>query len=197
MAAPRTTSAAPHAFMSSLDFSQAAAVEAWWDAIYQATFPDLLQIVRNRADNVGQRAGFDAMLVLTSGRSLLLDEKTRKLDYGDIALEWKHQWNDQRIPTPGWIEKDLAVDFVAYGCLSTGRVCLLPWQPLRLAWLANRQDWKKTYRSVPARNKNYVSHSVPVPTDVLYAAIMQAMAPIIPFNPPAFAVQREDSLCTA
>ncbi|AYJ88017.1 hypothetical protein D3Y57_14295 [Sphingomonas paeninsulae] len=112
------------------------------------------------------------MLTLSCGRTYTIDEKIRAEDWPDILLE---QWSDERRRIPGWIQKPLACDFIAYAYAPSGRCFLLPVPALQRAWRHHGRRWIETYGRRSAYNPGYVSVSVPVPTEALMQAIVQAM----------------------
>ena len=130
-------------------------------------------------DCQGQRLGIDRIVQLGSGRTLKIDEKKRERDYGDILLEFV---SVDRTNAPGWMEKDLQIDYLAYAFLPSQRCYLLPWNMLRRVWA----NWGRMWISygaknlggfdiVAAANRGYQTWSVAVPTKVLTTAIKNAM----------------------
>ena len=112
------------------------------------------------------------MLTLTCGRTYTVDEKLRADDWDDILLE---QWSDERRRIPGWIQKPLACDFIAYAYAPSGRCYLLPVVSLQRAWRQHGRGWIARYGQRRAQNPGYVSVGVPVPRPVLMRAIAEAM----------------------
>ena len=88
--------------------------------------------------------------------------------YDDILLE---VLSDKARVTPGWVNKPLQADFIAYLIAPLGVCHLLPVLQLQLAWTRNRHRWTERYGSREARNRGWVTVSVPVPVEVLYPAI--------------------------
>ena len=114
--------------------------EEFWSAIYNKAFPNLVNMMACPGDYASQRMGIDRVLLLSNGKVLKIDEKKREKEYNDILLEYLS--NDQT-NAPGWIEKDLAIDYLAYAFIQSRRCYLFPWAILRRAWMDNRQDWKQ------------------------------------------------------
>ena len=125
-----------------------------------------------RADGWHQRAGIDRLIVLSSSKTLHIDEKVREKDYGDILLEF---WSDKERRTPGWIAKDLSCDFIAYAIAPSRRCYLLPFQPLRAAWRDRRADWVARFGRREAQNAGYTTVGVPVPVEEVFTAITDAL----------------------
>lgn len=173
-----------HTFKDQLHYAQSQDLDSWWNARYAETFPGLSGIVRNHAFGRAQLLGVDTVLVLPNGKTITLDEKTRKTWYGDIALE---HTSSTRPFKPGWIEKDLAIDYLAYGVPTEDRCFFLPWPILRAAWIANRDQWKSQYPDVVAKNPTYSSLSTPVPLKVLLVAMSHVMAGGLVHHSPAAA----------
>lgn len=138
----------------------------------ETLFPDLQSAVSVRDDGWAQRGGIDRVLTLASGKTLLIDEKVRKKDWPDFALEY---WSDRDRKTKGWVAKDLACDFIAYAFKPSQTCYLLPFQTLRQAWRQNRRKWVGKHKKIEALNKGYVTISVGVPRDELLDALGDAM----------------------
>lgn len=161
-----------HNFKESLARSQACADAPWWRDIYLTAFPSLRSMVSVREDGWAQRGGIDRVLTLAYGRTVTVDEKVREKDWHDIALE---RWSDEARKKPGWIQKPLACDFIAYA-FKPSRVCyLLPTLTLQRAWEIHGKEWIQKYQEVRANNGNYVTVSVAVPIDVLLDALKDAI----------------------
>ena len=161
-----------HRFRDSLAMSERHADADWWLAAYRRMFPRLASAVCVREDGWAQRGGIDRLLTLSCGRTYAVDEKVRTEDWPDILLE---QWSDEARRSPGWVQKPLACDFIAYGFAPSGVCYLLPVAPLQRAWRQHGRQWIKRYGQRRAQNPGYVSVSVPVPRAVLMRAIVEAM----------------------
>jgi hypothetical protein len=161
-----------HRFSESLALSNAFADAEWWIPIYRQAFPKLMTAVSIRDDGWAQRGGIDRVLTLQCGRTYTVDEKVRTENWPDILLE---QWSDEERRIPGWIQKPLACDFIAYAYAPTETCYLLPVAPLQRAWRQRGREWIVAYGTRRARNPGYVSVGVPVPRDVLMQAIVDAM----------------------
>lgn len=162
-----------HVFADSLALSHAFAEADWWERAYRAGIPGFQSMSSVRADGWAQRGGIDRIVTLKSGKTVLVDEKVRSHAWPDFLLE---RWSDRDRRRPGWIQKDLACDFIAYAFVET-KVChLLPYLPLRAAWLRHGREWVRRYPTILANNPGYVTESVAVPIPVVMAAIAGAMA---------------------
>ena len=151
-------------FAEDLKFSEEASEEGFWQAIYQTAFPDMVGSIHCKGDNQGQRLGIDRLIYLKSGKVLFIDEKKRRVVRDDILLEYL---SNDSTNAPGWMEKDLQIDYLAYAFMPIKRCYLFPWQMLRRVWLKYREEWEKEFSIPPAQNKGYRTHSVAIPINLL------------------------------
>lgn len=161
-----------HEFASSLAMSNAHAEAGWWVELYRKAFPTMISAVSVRDDGWAQRGGIDRVITLACGRTYTIDEKVRAADWSDILLE---QWSDEERRKPGWVQKPLACDFIAYAFAPSRRCYLLPVVLLQRAWRHNGRQWIERFGQRRARNVGYVSTSVPVPLPEMAQALLQAM----------------------
>jgi hypothetical protein len=124
------------------------------------------------SDGWAQRGGIDRVVTLRSGKTVTIDEKVRERTWPDILLE---RWSDKERKAPGWIQQDLACDFIAYIFLDTKTCHLLPCLQLRRAWLLHGRQWVQQYPAIYAVNRGYISESVAVPIPIILNAIVGAM----------------------
>lgn len=162
-----------HSFHASLARSHAYSDAPWWLDVYRNAFPTLVGCHDMRADGWAQRGGMDRLLVLSSGKTLSVDEKVRERDWPDVLLEY---WSDEEERAPGWIAKDLACDFIAYAFVPSQTCLLLPFHQLRLAWQRHRKEWVAAHKQVRADNGRYTTVSVAVPKDELMRRVGEAMS---------------------
>jgi hypothetical protein len=144
----------------------------WWIPLYRRAFPTLMSAVAIEQDGWAQRAGIDRLLTLACGRTFTVDEKIRTEDWPDVLLE---RWSDEARRKPGWVQKPLACDFIAYAFAPSRRCYLLPVALLQRAWRLNGRRWIEAHGQRRARNVGYVSINVPVPVGELAQALLQAM----------------------
>lgn len=161
-----------HDFRTSLAKSNALADAPWWMEIYRQAFPTLISAVSVRDDGWAQRGGIDRVITLSCGRTYTVDEKVRDHEWPDV---WLERWSDEARRSPGWIQKPMATDFIAYAFLPSGRCFLLPVAPLQRAWRLFGRAWIQQYGQRRALNRGYVSSGVPVPVEVLMSAMIEAM----------------------
>lgn len=160
-----------HNFEESLAWGERASDAPFWGAVYHKAFPDMASCMRNRGNNEAQRRGVDRVILLNNGRVLYIDEKKRSRAYDDILLEYI---SVDTTGAPGWIEKDLAIDYLAYAFMPT-RICyLFDWPLLRRAWVMFKDKWIANYKRIEAKNNGYTTISVAVPTDKVRGACVTA-----------------------
>lgn len=169
-----------HNFHQSLAVSHQHADAPWWQRVYAAAFPGFGSMLCVRNDGWAQRGGVDRVITLKSGRTVTVDEKVRTKDWGDILLE---RWSDKKRRIPGWVQKDLACDYIAYAFIPSQRCYMLPFLQLRKAWTERGREWiaraeeqsDYEYTLVEADNGSYVTESIAVPIPKLMDAISDAM----------------------
>lgn len=157
-----------HNFERDLKFSEEASDEAFWDAIYKKAFPNMVNHMLCSGDTKSQRMGIDRLVLLSNGKVLRIDEKKRREVYDDILLEFV---SVDTTGAPGWIEKDLAIDYLAYAFMPIERVYLFPWDMLRRAWKYYKREWIARYPRITAQNDGYKTFSVAVPIDTLRRSV--------------------------
>ncbi len=118
-----------------------------------------------------QKKGIDKRLHFANGKVVLLDEKKRRKDYGDILLEEYSVWETKKV---GWLGRHMHADYVSYAFMDTGKLYVFPFLLLQRAWLKNHRNWLHEYGRVFAHNPSYRTSNIPVPTKVLTQAIMEA-----------------------
>jgi hypothetical protein len=169
-------------FLADLRMSEGPDAVALFDWAY-VEFADALgglaDIVRLGDHMDAQRKGIDVLLVLRNGTTVRLDEKIRGAGRTavDVALEVSHSHGK-----PGWLVKDLDIDYIAFGWLASDEVWLLPWPSLRTAWGRAREKWSRLadagsegFRWIESHNDaGYATRSIVVPADALTAAVGKA-----------------------
>lgn len=138
---------------------------------YYTLFPELkrIEIV---TDIELQKKGIDKVLIMKSGKKILIDEKKRRKDYGDILLE---EYSNEAIHQVGWLGRGHYTDYIVYIIMGTGKVYLLPFLILQRAWRRNYAIWKKLYYTARAKNEDYVTTSICIPVNILFEALKKAM----------------------
>ncbi len=153
-----------HDFHDDLDYSEDERHEPFWRAIYKKAYPTLVNSMTAWGDHECQRKGIDRIIILASGEIIRLDQKQRREVYPDFALEYV---SNNRTGTPGWMEKDLHIDELAYAFMPITTVYLLPWKPLKAVWEKHKEKWKKIYFHIPGKNYGYTTYSLAVPISVI------------------------------
>jgi hypothetical protein len=161
-----------------LAYSHKASDESFWEAVYREAFPDFVGFLPNLDRNEAQFRGVDRVILRGNDQVLRVDEKKRGRDYGDVLLEYL---SVDTAGKAGWIEKDLAIDYLAYAFMPSRKVYLFPWLLLRRAWREHGGEWKRLgdqeregFKTCKAQNDGYQTHSVAVPLDKLFRAISRA-----------------------
>lgn len=167
-----------HVFPESIDASRKYAAAPWWEEVYSRAF-GRHESVYIAEDGPEQRLGIDRKITLASGKVVTVDEKVREKDWPDILLE---RWSDYDQRTPGWIQKPLYCDYIAYAFVPSRRCYLFPFLPLRRAWREHGHDWidecerldKFVYARSRCGTRSWVTQCVPVLIPVLFRAINEA-----------------------
>lgn len=173
----------PHSFSESLARSQAFSDDPLWEDVYRQVFPDMVALVDHRGSGYWQALGIDRSIVLASSKQILVDEKVRWPNpgtgevYEDILLEYE---SDSERDRPGWVEKPLLADYIAYCISGLSRVYFLPVIPLQRAWRAHKEAWLAGYGIREARNEEggraWTTKGCPVPVEVLFEALRESLS---------------------
>lgn len=165
-------------FRTDLAYSEDPDDERFWEAIYRQAFQAFLRCMAAPGDTVSQRKGIDRIVMLTNGIVLKMDEKKLRHDYPHMFLEYI---SNDRTGAPGWIEKELEIDYITYAFMPTRRAHLVPWIPLQRAWQMNKAGWiamaqeeRDGFRMVITENRGYRTHGVAVPWRHIFPAIARA-----------------------
>ena len=167
---------AAHDFAASLSASHAASDWPGWEALYRDAFPTFAAMIDHREDGEHQRAGIDRSIVLRNSKQILVDEKVRRRSahgriYDDIFLETVSVRKPGRSDDPGWVEKEIRADYIAYLIAPLGKCYLLPTIQLQSAWALCGPNWRKRFGEREVPNHGYVTVGVPVPVKDLFTAI--------------------------
>lgn len=157
-------------FNTDLEFSAQASDEFFWEAVYRKAFPDFMSMLLCDKNCQGQHLGIDRLIYLRTGKTLAIDEKKRREKWDDVLIEYQHVFDNGDVKI-GWINKELIIDYLAYAFMPTKTVLLYDWQILKKAWEENKTEWIEKYNPVKAKNKNYVTYSIPVPFKELHRQI--------------------------
>ncbi len=163
-----------HDFKECLAFSHLGSSLPFWETVYRSFFPTMLTMHDMRQDGVPQRMGIDRIVTLANSKQVTIDEKLRGRNrktgrvYDDIALE---EYSDEDRQTPGWVQKPLMCDYIAYAIAPLGKCYLLPVIQLQTAWLMNCSVWKQNCFPIRAQNKGWVTLSWAVPVKDVFRAV--------------------------
>lgn len=160
-----------HDFNGDLAFSLDNRDEPFWQAVFMKAFPTMVQSELCE-DLALQRDGVDRIITLRNGATIKVDQKLRRKVYPDILIEYISI--DRPVAKPGWIEKDLTIDYLAYAFLPNKRCYMYPWLLLKRAWGTFGEQWKIRYGVREAINNGYSTWSVPVPISELRDKISRA-----------------------
>ena len=139
------------------------------DDFYMRVFPSI-EYIEHVNDIETQKLRIDKIFHLVGGKDILVDEKKRKKDYGDILLE---EWSNLERRKPGWLAKGKKTDYIMYIVVPAGVVHVLPFFILQSLWLRHYHEWKRQYGIKPAKNYApsgeylYTTTNIPVPTSIL------------------------------
>ena len=175
-----------HNFQDQLEYSAELSDESSWVSFYKRLWPDMIAAVRIDKNSQFQRWGVDREILLPNGKRFTIDEKKRKLDYGDLLLEeWSvadFDWTTKTVikgKKIGWaLDAEKRCDFVAYSVPEAGKCFLLPFELTRQTFKANLSAWKakgSAWYPKPAINDGYTTINVAVPYDVFKMALWQQM----------------------
>jgi hypothetical protein len=119
-----------------------------------------------------QKQGVDKVLTLENGKEIYIDEKVRDGDWDDFLLEEYSVEHKKKI---GWLGRDKLTDYIVYVFKPSKRVYFLPFLLLQRVWVRYYREWKKTYDTKEADNGNYFTTSIPIPMDVLFSVLSEAL----------------------
>lgn len=150
-------------FATDDEFSKSAQADEFWGMFYRAAFANFVSMSGINNNIETQKRGIDRVVNLTDGK-VLIDEKLRRTFYSDFFLEYESSDVGHK---PGWLNKDLDIDYIAYGWLSVRKGYLLEWTSLVRAWHTYGLNWKNQYPKKQSQNRDYITWGVCVPTQVI------------------------------
>jgi len=158
-------------FLTDLEFSLSTRDDQALNDLYYKAFPTLEQI-KIITDLKLQKKGIDKILILTNKKEILIDEKKRREDYGDILLEEYSNFENRQW---GWLGREKYTDYIVYAIMPTMKVYFLPFLLLQKTWLKNYETWLTKYGRKFAQNQFYRTSNIPVPTSILLESIKKEM----------------------
>jgi hypothetical protein len=158
-------------FYTDLEYSLEERENELFDNFYFRVIPNLerVEIIN---DLSLQKEGIDKKLILKNGKIILIDEKKRRKNYGDILLEEYSDYDKKKV---GWIGLNKQTDYIIYAIMPSKKVYLIPFLLLQKAWKSNYHNWMRIYGRKFAPNKYYVTSNIPVPVNVLIEALSKEM----------------------
>lgn len=160
-------------FEFDLQYSNKGIIEDSFIEVYEKMWPkaDYMKV-----EDIGlQRRGIDRIISYPGfgDKQIFVDEKIRRVDYGDIAIE---EYSDFGRRKPGWIQPSKHTDYIAYGIEPARKVYLLPFETLRRAFINNYSTWKHRRRFTKAElNNGYRTSFITVSPSELFEALTEAM----------------------
>lgn len=143
----------------------------FWLNVYTEYFTDIATMSGTIEDIKYQKMGIDRVVTLRNGKKYLIDEKIRHATWTDILLEYK---SASEYDTPGWIEKPLHIDYLAYAFLPSKTCYMFDWPSLQRVWKYYKDKWLSEYKTIRAVNESYTTLSVAVPIDILLEKVSGA-----------------------
>jgi hypothetical protein len=160
-------------FTRDLEFSFDTKDDDFINKFYFRVFPNL-----DKIENVIlmelQKRGIDKILHFKNGKQVLIDEKKRRRNYGDILIE---EYSNFETKKWGWISREKHTDYIVYIIMDIQKIYLLPFLLLQKAWIKNYKQWLSNYGRKNAKNYNannefiYTTSNIAIPTTVLLTAI--------------------------
>ena len=159
-------------FNIDLKYSLEARDNELFDNFYHRIFPgiDHIDFVE---DLKTQKQGIDKIIYFKSGNKFTLDEKKRRTNYDDIAIEYEHTFDNGEIKR-GWIYKTTC-DYIIYAIMPLNIVFVLPTILLKRVWYLHSKYFLDTFKKSPAQNKGYKSWNVFIPSEILLDKISEEM----------------------
>ena len=163
-------------FKTDLEYSLESGEDILFDNFYRRIFGNSLVRIEKAEDLERQFQGIDKILHFDSGKKILVDEKKRRKDYGDILVEI---YSNTEKKTPGWTFKPYT-DYFVYAIMPAGKIYLLPALLLKLWVKENWSHIQNYFQKIEAKNPGYITTSYAVPTDILLSGLKQIMEKSFP-----------------
>lgn len=159
----------PNQFQRDLEESNSIQNTEWWNTVHKTAFRNVVQ-VRPVLDKLTQSRGVDRVILTQAHEDapihkITIEEKLDQTSYHNMALETKSTARGDDEGTPGWINKPLISNLLAYGFAQRGEVHYFDTIEFMNLWKSNEVEWKRYY----GERRVYSSHArvVPVPIDVI------------------------------
>jgi len=114
-----------------------------------------------------QKQGIDKVLYFNNGKSITIDEKKRRRDYGDMLIETT---KNVELNKKGWIYYTKA-DYIVYWIEGSRSVYFINFKKLQRLYLKNQITWNMNYKIPPVYNKYYTTQNIAVPWHEIRSSI--------------------------
>jgi hypothetical protein len=158
-------------FKPDLEYSLEERDNELFDNFYKRIFPGISKIEFCEDLSI-QKTGVDKIIHFAKGNKFTIDEKKRRIDYNDIALEL---WSNYEKRKRGWLYYSTC-DYIVYAIMPSLKVYLLPTILLKRVWYINQREWAIKYPLIFAQNTNYRTQNICIPTNILLNAISGEMS---------------------
>jgi hypothetical protein len=155
-----------HDFHTDDKRAAASDVQKRWHEFYERFYPTATEIGRLNTDIGLQMAGIDRSIYKPDG-NISIEEKLRWTSFTDVMLEYK---SSVEYDTPGWVEKPLKCEIIAYAIQPLNLVYIIPFKSLQVAWFDNKDEWIGTHPKITGHNNGYTTVGCGVPICILSAA---------------------------
>jgi hypothetical protein len=115
-------------------------------------------------DLLEQKNGNDMTITLSSGKTVNLQLKSREKDYGDILIEYRHDY-PSGYTKPGWIERPSDADYLIY--CTPKAIYRIHYPQLHAFWHWNKEGLLRELPTKRATNRDYVTLNVAIPFPLL------------------------------
>jgi|SRR3990167_7253349 len=160
-----------NSFKVDLQYSLEQRENELFDNFYFRIFPHL-ECVELVTEIQLQMQGVDKKLVFKSGKHILIDEKKRRKDYGDILLEEYSNFEQKK---KGWLSGLKITDYIIYAVMPSKKVFVLPFLILQLVWLKNYVKFLEIFGRQFAENEGYRTSNIAIPTEILLELLKKEM----------------------
>ena len=142
--------------------------------VYKKLWPGLEEIEDVRGKDP-QYHGIDHIVCMPGNVTIPIQAKVRTTDYEDILLEYI---SNDRTKSPGWIEERSLAEWFFYLIMPKEKCYYFHWRNLQHLWNINKYEWiklgeqrSKGFMVVKAKNINYTTISVAVPSKIILDAL--------------------------
>jgi len=123
------------------------------DMIYHKLFSDITTITTIPRDDIRQTKGrMDKIISFSCGKTLRIEEKTRKINHGDFLFE---EWSAVEYGREGWATKPTEADYLLYYVQPTGEAYIYNMEQLKDVWRKRGAFFKTIGTKVKAYNEGW------------------------------------------